>query len=101
MTDHLVDREYLSGVQYASEANLAARQAIYRYRQPPARSAPWALDLVPLRGDERVLDVGCGNGLYLAELERRAHEGDVFGIDLSVGILDAAPLAFASGAARR
>ena len=84
MTDRVADGEYLRRVQYATEANLAARQAIYSYRQPPARSAPWALDLAPLRGDERVLDIGCGNGLYLAELERRAHGGDVFGIDLSL-----------------
>jgi ubiquinone/menaquinone biosynthesis C-methylase UbiE len=90
VTDRVVDGEYLRRVQYATEANLAARQAIYKYRQPPARSAPWALDLVALRGEERVLDLGCGNGLYLAELERRAHDGRIVGIDLSVGMLDAA-----------
>ena len=90
MSDHLVDRDYLTRVQYASEDNLAARQAIYAYRRPPARTAPWALDLVRMRGDERVLDVGCGNGLYLAELERRGHRGHVFGADLSAGMLEAA-----------
>jgi ubiquinone/menaquinone biosynthesis C-methylase UbiE len=90
VTDRVVDRDYLTGVQYASEDNLAARQAIYRYRAPPARTAPWALDLVPMRGDERVLDIGCGNGLFLEELERRGHEGSVFGGDLSVGMLRAA-----------
>jgi SAM-dependent methyltransferase len=90
VTDRIVDHDYLTRVQYASEANLAARQAIYEYRRPRVRTAPWALDLAPMRGDERVLDVGCGNGLYLAELERRAHEGDVFGIDLSAGMLAAA-----------
>jgi len=90
VTDRLVDRDYLTQVQYASEDNLAARQAIYTYRQPPARSAPWALDLEPLRVDERVLDVGCGNGLYLDELERRGHVGNLCGIDLSGGMLAAA-----------
>jgi ubiquinone/menaquinone biosynthesis C-methylase UbiE len=90
VTDRIVDRDYLTGVQYASEGNLAARQAIYKYREPPARSAPWALDLAPMREDERVLDIGCGNGLYLAELERRAHEGELCGMDLSAGMLDAA-----------
>jgi ubiquinone/menaquinone biosynthesis C-methylase UbiE len=90
VTDRIVDRGYLTGVQYASEANLAARQAIYRYRQPPARTAPWALDLATMRGDERLLDIGCGNGLYLAELEGRRHAGATFGIDLSAGMLDAA-----------
>ncbi len=37
-----------------------------------------------------MLDVGCGNGLYLQELARRAHSGPVVGMDLSVGMLPAA-----------
>jgi SAM-dependent methyltransferase len=87
VTDRVVDRSYLTGVQYASDANLAARQAIYRFRQPPGRAAPWALDLAGLRSDERVLDVGCGNGLYLEELAERGHRGVVVGMDLSRGML--------------
>ena len=90
MTDRFVDRGYLTGVQYASDANLASRQAIYRFQTPPVRTAAWALDLARLRGDERVLDIGCGNGLHLAELARRAHRGPVFGLDLSPGMLTAA-----------
>ena len=90
MSDRLVDRQYLTGVQYASDANLAARQSIYRYLHPVIHVASWALDLVPLAGDERVLDAGCGNGLHLAELSRRAHRGPVVGLDLSPGMLGAA-----------
>jgi len=90
VTDRFVDRGYLTGVQYASDANLASRQAIYRFQTPPVRTAPWALDLAGLRGDERVLDVGCGNGLHLAELARREHRGAVTGMDLSPGMLSAA-----------
>jgi ubiquinone/menaquinone biosynthesis C-methylase UbiE len=86
----LVDREYLTGVQYASDANLSARQAIYRFQQPRIRNSGWTVDLAGLRGDERVLDVGCGNGLHLAELARRSHHGAVSGMDLSVGMLAAA-----------
>lgn len=92
MTDRLVDRRYLTGVQYASDANLSSRQAIYRFQQPPIRTSAWSLDLAGLRGDERVLDIGCGNGLHLAELARRAHRGEVHGMDLSPGMLDAARL---------
>jgi len=90
VTDRLVDRQYLTGVQYASDANLAARQAIYRFQQPLVRNAAWALDLAGLGGDERVLDLGCGNGLHLAELSRREHRGVVCGMDLSPGMLTAA-----------
>ena len=90
MSDRLVDPEYLRGVQYASDANLSARQAIYRYQQPVVRVAGWALDLAALVGDERVADVGCGNGLHLSELQRREHRGTVVGMDLSLVMLAAA-----------
>jgi ubiquinone/menaquinone biosynthesis C-methylase UbiE len=90
VSDRLVDRQYLAGVQYASDRNLSARQAIYRFQQPLIRSSAWALDLAQLVGDERVLDAGCGNGLHLAELTRRAHRGEVCGMDLSNGMLTAA-----------
>jgi SAM-dependent methyltransferase len=90
MSDRLVDRQYLTGVQYASDRNLSARQAIYRFQQPLIRSSAWALDLARLTGDERILDAGCGNGLHLAELGRRAHRGEVCGMDLSNGMLTAA-----------
>lgn len=90
MTDRLVDRQYLTGVQYASDANLSARQAIYRFQDPVIRVAQWAIGLGALRGAERVLDVGCGNGVYLAELSRREHRGVVCGMDLSPGMLMAA-----------
>lgn len=90
MTERFVDRGYLTEIQYSSDANLAARQAIYQFRQPRARTAPWAIDLAALTGDEPVLDVGCGNGLYLRELDGRAHRATVIGMDLSAGMLCAA-----------
>jgi ubiquinone/menaquinone biosynthesis C-methylase UbiE len=87
VTDRAVDREYLTKVQYASADNLAARQSIYRYQQPQLNAPSWALDLARMRGDERVLDVGCGNGTYLWLLGQRHHAGPVFGFDLSPGML--------------
>jgi SAM-dependent methyltransferase len=83
-------REYLTEKQYKTDANLAARQSIYRYQHP--RDELWGrcLDLAGLHGDERVLDVGCGNGSYLAALARRDHRGPVIGMDLSRGMLEAA-----------
>jgi ubiquinone/menaquinone biosynthesis C-methylase UbiE len=90
VSEGLVDRAYLTGVQYASAANLSARQAIYRFQQPRVRTASWALDLAELDGCERVLDVGCGNGLHLDELSRREHRGLVCGMDLSPGMLTGA-----------
>jgi SAM-dependent methyltransferase len=88
--DCWADRSYLLGVQYQTEANLAARQSIYAYQRPPVELPKVALDLVALRGEETVADIGCGNGSYLAELARRGHGGKMLGLDLSAGMLHAA-----------
>jgi trans-aconitate 2-methyltransferase len=59
---------------------------------------------VVLRGDERVLDVGCGDGRITAEIAARVPDGSVLGIDPSPGMLElarsraTANLAFAPGA---
>lgn len=79
------------GGQYGDDRNLAARQSIYSYARPGgANLFEWALDLAELGGDERLVDVCCGNGIYLAFLKGRAHRGPVHGLDLSAGMLAAA-----------
>jgi len=40
------------------------------------------LDLIPWRGDETVLDVGCGRGLFLIGAAKRLTTGRAVGIDL-------------------
>ncbi|MFT3912735.1 MAG: class I SAM-dependent methyltransferase [Anaeromyxobacteraceae bacterium] len=40
------------------------------------------LDLLEWRGDERVLDVGCGRGLFLVGAARRLSTGRAIGIDI-------------------
>jgi trans-aconitate 2-methyltransferase len=45
------------------------------------------LDRLPLRGDELVLDVGCGSGLVTAKLAERVPAGRVVAIDMSVNML--------------
>ena len=57
-----------------------------------------------LRGDERVLDVGCGDGRISAEVADRVPRGSVLGLDPSPGMLEVARtretrnLRFAEGA---
>jgi SAM-dependent methyltransferase len=80
----MTDRE-VTRVQYADDAHLSARQRLWRYGTTPSL-ARTALDLAGLRGTETVVDVGCGNGAYLAELRRRGHTGAVLGFDLSPGM---------------
>lgn len=101
MTGHegfWADPSYLLDVQYRSDANLVARQSIYAYQQPPIELASAALDLAALSGDETVADVGCGNGVYLAELVRRGHAGRMLGVDLSAGMLRSARVRTADAA---
>ena len=84
------DQEFLRDVQYASDGNLAARQSIYAFSEPRLNLPALVLDSLSLNGSEVVVDVGCGNGMYLAELARRGHRGQVLGVDLSPGMLAAA-----------
>lgn len=71
--------------QYATEANLRARQRLWEIspREPAFSLFPWVLDLASVHDGDRVLEVGCGNGGYLALVE-------AIGMDISVGMLHAA-----------
>src|SRR5262245_40893724 len=43
--------------------------------------------LAMLKGDESMLDLGCGNGELVRELARRGHRGAYLGVDFSVPLL--------------
>ncbi len=43
-----------------------------------------------LKGDEAILDLGCGNGRLACELTRRGHRGCYTGLDFSVPLLEEA-----------
>jgi SAM-dependent methyltransferase len=87
------NRDYLTGQLYADNKLLAIRIATHRrYTVPRVDMVQWALDLLPWRGDERVLDVGCGDGLYVpAVAERLTGPGRYLAGDLSLGILRELP----------
>ena len=74
--------------QYADDRNLHARQRLWQGQVPSFDIAAWVLDLAGLRPGARVLDAGCGNGIYLRALrERRIN---AVGCDRSPGMLRAA-----------
>jgi SAM-dependent methyltransferase len=89
-TQTLTGKAYLTTVQYRTDANLAARQSIYAFQEPRIDLVSTVLGLAGLTGAETVVDVGCGNGIYLAGLARRGHRGPTIGVDLSPGMLAAA-----------
>jgi len=93
------DRAYLRGTQYKTDANLAARQSIYAYQQPRVDLPARVVDLARPGPSDTIADVGCGNGMYLAELARRGLPGRVLGVDLSLGMLTAARRRLAAGVA--
>ena len=57
----------------------------------------WARELIArlkLRGDEHILDVGCGDGKVTAEIARAVPHGTVTGIDASAEMLKFAKKTF-------
>lgn len=42
---------------------------------------------LPLKGDEIILDIGCGTGLLTSEMAQRAPQGEVIGIDSSESMI--------------
>ena len=55
---------------------------IYDSKIGKVREREYYLDKIAWRGDERVLDVGCGLGLFLISAARRLSTGRAVGIDL-------------------
>ncbi|WP_300607694.1 class I SAM-dependent methyltransferase [Trebonia sp.] len=65
-------------------AAVAGSAASYLYSTGPGKRGIWAqlLDELGLRGDEHVLDVGCGRGAVLMLAARRVPAGRAVGVDV-------------------
>jgi SAM-dependent methyltransferase len=76
----------LSG--YADDARLNVRYRTHAlYTVDPVDFGRWTLERLAWRGDERVLDVGCGPGDLLREMARQQPSwGALVGLDLSPGM---------------
>jgi SAM-dependent methyltransferase len=78
--------------QYITDAYLRIRQETHdRYTVPNVSFAEWALRCMLWQGNERVLDVGCGNGLYFTKLKLTHPNVQYFGIDLFPHMLTVHP----------
>jgi SAM-dependent methyltransferase len=76
--------------QYRSDENLNVRiQTHAKYSQPHIDFPEWVLAQIAWNGDEQVIDVGCGNGLYVEPVLRRT--ASYLGADLSLGMLRELP----------
>jgi SAM-dependent methyltransferase len=101
-------REWLVNEAYPDGRNLAARRSSYIFRAPQCDLPALAVQqLRDVRG--LVVDVGCGDGIYVRALRAARPDLSVLGLDLSPGMLaatgppvllaDAARLPLASGSA--
>src|SRR6202142_2277821 len=77
-----------------------ARWNAAEYAANSAVQQTWARELIAqlhLRGDEQVLDVGCGDGKVTAEIARAVPRGFVTGIDASPQMIEFARKTFPRG----
>ena len=83
------DSADLAAQMYATEEPLAVRVHTHKlYTQPQMDFQAWVLNRVPWRGDERVLDIGCGSGSYVEPVcERLRRGGCLLAGDVSWGML--------------
>ena len=64
-----------------------------KYEKASAHQKEWGTKLIAelnLQGAERVLDLGCGDGVLTAQIADLVPNGEVVGIDASRGMIDAA-----------
>lgn len=64
-----------------------------KYEKASAHQKAWGAKLISelgLKGNERVLDLGCGNGVNTALIAEALPHGEVVGIDASKGMIDTA-----------
>jgi SAM-dependent methyltransferase len=68
----------------ASSLGIAASTALYIYATKAGKFQVWQqiLDELVLKGDETVLDMGCGRGAVLLATAKRLPEGKAVGVDL-------------------
>jgi len=85
--DPRTDPKTLTSQAYATDEHLAVRYRTHeRYSRPAIDFQQWVLDTVAWSGDEWVLDIGCGPGLYFQGVAERAPRGRHIAGDLSLGM---------------
>lgn len=71
--------------QFGHPRGIGGRLAgwVMAHRDSNVRRNRWAVSLLDVRPEERVLEIGFGPGVAIAELARHATSGRVYGVDMS------------------
>jgi SAM-dependent methyltransferase len=72
---------------YADGTKFLDRVALYRYQTPRLRFPEWVLGHLELHDGDRVVDVGCGPGLYVRMLTEQPERLRVVAVDQSPGMV--------------
>lgn len=75
-----------------SEYNRLANRYDRRWQTYVEKSTGQTLTRIPLKDGAMVLDIGCGTGMLLAELQAGAVPLHLYGVDISSGMLEQARL---------
>jgi arsenite methyltransferase len=78
------DKRLIGSLAMGGAAAVLGVAASYFYSTGPGKLSVWKdlLDELDLRGDELVLDIGCGRGAVLISAARRLHKGRATGADI-------------------
>jgi SAM-dependent methyltransferase len=74
---------------YRTDENLRRRASLFEYALPSTSPQPMLWDVFAWSDNQRVLDLGCGNGMWVGALTGRVPHGLVVGLDISTGMLTA------------
>jgi ubiquinone/menaquinone biosynthesis C-methylase UbiE len=74
---------------YRTDENLRRRASLFEYAIAPLSPQPMLWDVFPWSDGQTLLDLGCGNGMWIGALAGRVPQGLVVGVDVSTGMLTA------------
>lgn len=89
MAEGVTPRAVCPDGAYDDDSKLAARQTLWSYEEKTPGYAGRVRAAIAMKGDETIVDVGCGNGNDLRHIADGGHQGTLIGFDLSAGMLTA------------
>lgn len=83
----ITDRDFLQTNFSAIDQWRIRTQTQEQFTYPEVDLVDWTMNLVDLRGDETVLEIGCGSGLYYDYIKEEYPEVKYYGLDYSPKML--------------